>query len=259
MKIDIDTLKDISRSAGKAIMEIYQKQDFNIRKKEDNTLVTDADILANDIIVSGLEQAYPQVMIIAEESNNPAYELRKDAEFLWCVDPLDGTKGFVRQSGEFCVNIALLHKNIPMFGIIYAPFLQTWYYGGKNYGAFKQIYVNEPKKINVNNDYFGGLTIATSRNSTLDENDKVLASLDIAEIVKMGSAVKFGLIAEGKADLYYRKKGTMEWDTAAGQAIVEAAGGLVTDISGNPLKYNKEDFANPTFLCMASPHVLKHS
>jgi 3'(2'), 5'-bisphosphate nucleotidase len=252
-----DVIKQIALKAGKEILKIYNEKSYIIQHKDDDSPVTTADNAANEIIVNELNRLFPDVTVISEEQINKPYKERKNQELLFCVDPLDGTSNFVKRNGEFCVNIALIKDSYPVYGVIYIPMMRTFYYGGKNYGSYKQIYINEPDRINVNNEHYGGITLAVSRTHFNPKDEVILETLDIADKIVIGSAIKYGLIAEGTADLYYRNGPTMEWDSAAGQAIVEGAGGRVTDLTGTDLIYNKENLENPPFFCLSSHEIFK--
>jgi 3'(2'), 5'-bisphosphate nucleotidase len=242
MNIDIKIIAEIAVLAGKKILEVYDSADFGIEAKKDNSPVTIADKLANDIIIAKLQETYPQIPIISEESENANYETRKNFEYFWLVDPLDGTKEFISKNGDFTVNIALIYKGSPILGVIYVPVHDTTYMGTAILGTYVTRN-NETKKITVRNKNKGLIAVG-SRSHSSEADQKVLAQYDIADFMSRGSSLKFCMVAEGLADIYYRGGPTMEWDTAAGHAIVLAAGGMVEGLS-----YNKENLLNSSFLC----------
>lgn len=242
MNIDIKIIAEIAVLAGKKILEVYDSADFGVEAKKDNSPVTIADKLANDIIIAKLQETYPQIPIISEESENANYETRKNFEYFWLVDPLDGTKEFISKNGDFTVNIALIYKGSPILGVIYVPVHDTTYMGTAMLGAYVTR-DNLTSKIMVRNAQ-NALIAVGSRSHSSEADQKVLAQYDIADFMSRGSSLKFCMVAEGLADIYYRGGPTMEWDTAAGHAIVLAAGGVVEGLS-----YNKENLLNSSFLC----------
>tara|TARA_B100000809_G_scaffold266666_1_gene330598 strand:- start:5781 stop:6572 length:792 start_codon:yes stop_codon:yes gene_type:complete len=249
-----------SIDAGKAIMEVYAEK-INVEIKEDKSPLTQADKNANDVINNYLIDT--RIPIISEENKQLDYSQRKDWEYCWIVDPLDGTKEFIKRNGEFTVNIALIKSGNPLLGVIYVPVSKTLYYtledASKSYKidlenedvSLDFIFKNSIEiKPSENNN--GLIRIVGSR-SHLNEATKVFISKiennKKTEIVSKGSSLKFCLVAEGTADVYPRFAPTMEWDTAAGQAICQAVGVHVIDNNTNlPLKYNKENLLNPNFL-----------
>jgi 3'(2'), 5'-bisphosphate nucleotidase len=249
--ISLDSLNTIAVEAGNKILEIYNSyQDFAsiTELKNDQSPLTLADKASHDIINQRLLSLYPDIPVLSEEGKHTSYEIRKDWNLFWLVDPLDGTKEFIKRNGEFTVNIALIHQNLPVIGVIYAPVWNLLYYGITTQGAFRQVpgqpavqlQVNHKKKL---------LTAVGSRSHSDPAEEEVLKKFDISGTTSIGSSLKFCLLAEGKADIYYRHGPTMEWDTAAGQAIIAAAGGKVTDASGKIFTYNKKSLTNSSFLC----------
>jgi len=252
-KIDIHQINSIAQKAGDEIMKIYQ-QDFDVDYKIDNSPLTKADLKSNEIITESLKDLYPEIFILSEENKEVPYNIRKNWEYFWLIDPLDGTKEFVKKNGEFTVNIALIHKDTPVLGVIYAPVVEIFYYTQKNRGAFKQEKNRKPQRLPIynhtNNDT---LKIIVSKSHYNQETKEFVDNLknqyDKIEFINIGSSLKFCLIAEGKADIYPRLAPTMEWDTAAGQAVVEQAGGEIVEfITQTPLKYNKQNLLNPWFV-----------
>lgn len=242
MNIDIQTLVDIAQKAGQKILEVYNSGDFGVEVKSDQSPLTVADKLANTIIVDALLQHYPTIPIVSEEGENVDFETRKDFEYFWLVDPLDGTKEFIHKNGDFTVNIALIHNNIPILGVIYVPVYDTTYHGMVMLGAYK-IENGTQSRITVSHKDKDLIAVGSKSHAT-EEDQKVLSRYDIKSFTSRGSSLKFCMIAEGKADLYYRGGPTMEWDTAAGHAILLAAQGKVEGLS-----YNKKNLLNGSFLC----------
>jgi len=248
MRLDIQAILDITKDAGKEILKIYQKSDFSgvVSFKGDNSPLTLADEAAHKVIVKQLSELYPDIPIISEEGSDISYEIRRDYETFWLVDPLDGTKEFINRNGEFTVNIALIEGKRPVAGFIYAPVLDTFYYGCEG-EAFKMKSGNK-SAIMVNNSKTGRIAVR-SKSHASDEEEEVLSKYNVVDSISVGSSLKFCMVAEGKADIYYRHGPTMEWDTAAGQAILEAAGGKVLKETGpNPFTYNKKELLNTGFL-----------
>jgi 3'(2'), 5'-bisphosphate nucleotidase len=248
-KIDMQFLLQTARQAGEAIMEVYQQKELfdRVDYKADDSPLTLADQRAHEIIKEKLEKAYPEIPLISEEGKDIPYKERKEWLAFWLVDPLDGTKEFIKRNGEFTVNIALIYDKAPVLGVIYIPEAGLFYYGSKAMGAFKQNRDSEAEAIRVSGKS-DDITAVRSRSHTSEEEMEVLHSLHAKHFVATGSSIKFCLVADGTADLYYRHGPTMEWDTAAGQAILEAAGGQV--LSGaQPMRYNKENMLNTPFIC----------
>ncbi|OGQ07580.1 MAG: 3'(2'),5'-bisphosphate nucleotidase [Deltaproteobacteria bacterium RBG_19FT_COMBO_58_16] len=251
-----ELLKEITalaHEAGKAILDVYSGEDFGTTYKEEGSPLTLADKAANDIIVSTLKKLTPDIPVLSEESKAAPYGERRSWGRLWIVDPLDGTKEFIKRNGEFTVNIALVEGGVPVLGVVYAPALKVTYYGVKGLGAFR-------RKDGILNRIFvssystgGPLRVVASRSHRGAELDKFLEKVGDYEILSMGSSLKFCLVAEGSAHIYPRLGPTMEWDTAAAQCVVEAAGGQVTSLDGEPLRYNREELLNPFFMVTGNP------
>jgi 3'(2'), 5'-bisphosphate nucleotidase len=248
MQLNTDILLDISRDAGVAILKIYN--DLNLADqvdyKSDNSPLTLADQASHDVIMKGLRAHYPQIPILSEEGGNIPYEERKHMTYYWCVDPLDGTKEFINRNGEFTVNIALIHDRKPVAGFIYAPVLDTFYYSCN--GEAWKITGGDKQPLKVNNST-GNRIAVRSKSHPSPEEEVVLDQYDVVNSISVGSSLKFCMVAEGKADVYYRFGPTMEWDTAAGQAVLEGAGGTVYRKTGpDRFTYNKENLLNGSFL-----------
>ncbi|PPL03806.1 3'(2'),5'-bisphosphate nucleotidase CysQ [Parapedobacter indicus] len=245
---DILAVADIARKAGKAILEIYHTDtaQWGIQQKDDHSPLTLADTASHRIISDGLTHLYPEVPILSEEGKDIPYEARKNMSRYWCVDPLDGTKEFISRNGEFTVNIALIVENEPVFGVIYVPVTGVLYYGMKGQGSFK-IAEGRIERIqaSASND---PVAVGSKSHKTVEE-EAFLSSLNIRNVVSIGSSLKFCLVAEGKAQVYYRHGPTMEWDTAAGHAIAVASGAPVTNADGSAFVYNKPRLVNGSFVC----------
>lgn len=257
-------LAAIAEAAGQSILEV-RRDGFEVAYKDDHSPLTHADMLAHETILRGLAKAYPGVPVLSEEGADLSYETRERWERLFIVDPLDGTKEFVKELGEFCVCIALAVNGFPAMGAVHVPLWGKTYVGGLGLGAYcrasahsigneeggqwRPIAVRQPDPAN--------LVVLASRSHPSPELDAFLAGKAVRERIIAGSALKFCLIAEGKADLYPRFNLTREWDTAAGQAVVEGAGGSVVRLlAGKPgprLPVNKPDLLNGPFLASARP------
>ncbi len=256
MSMDLDPLLEIAKNAclaaGDEIIKIYESGDFSIEAKADNSPLTLADKAAHSTIVSVLKSS--GIPILSEEGRDVSYEERSKWEYFWMVDPLDGTKEFIKKNGEFTVNIALIHWNSPVLGVVYPPILKELYWAIGGSGAFVQKAENvlELKTTKVGLEQ-QGLKIVASRSHMSPETKEYLERFENPEIVSRGSSLKFLLVASGEADLYPRFGPTMEWDTAAAHVIVEEAGGSVTLKDHlTPLSYNKKDLLNPYFIVLPS-------
>ncbi len=245
--IKLEKIVDTAKEAGDAIMEIYKK-DFKIEYKDDKSPLTEADTKANDIICKRLQELYPQIPIISEENKEVAYEVRKNWEYYWCIDPIDGTKEFIKKNDEFTVNIALIHRDTPVIGVVYAPAINEIYKAKKGNGAFKN---NQKLPLHINNQPEEKLSVVASKSHLSEETQTFIDNLETQEIeqVSKGSSLKLCMVAEGIADIYPRLAPTMEWDTAAADAIVREAGKMTYQYeSGEPVVYNKENLLNPWFI-----------
>jgi 3'(2'), 5'-bisphosphate nucleotidase len=235
----------IAEQAGKEILEVYKK-DFAVESKADQSPVTEADINSERVILAGLRQLTPGTPVVAEESvaSGRIPDVSK-GEF-WLVDPLDGTKEFIKKNGEFTVNIALVRHGVPVLGVVYSPALLDFYWAESG-SAWKKHGKDTPERIRARKPA-GGLLAVGSRSHRTGDLEDYLSQLNIASEISMGSSLKFCLVASGAADLYPRFGTTMEWDTAAGHAVVLASGGRVILFDGSPLFYGKPGFKNPNFL-----------
>lgn len=234
----------IARDAGRLIMT-YFSGIFDTNRKADDSPVTDADIATNILIVKALNAITPGIPVIAEEDKSPG---REDHAVFWLVDPLDGTRSFVRGEAEFTVNIGLIRNRKPVFGVIYGPPEDELYYGGEGMGAFRLQGDGKPKAIEARTASSEGLVIMRSRSAPSKKAAAYLETLNIKEMIPCSSAIKFCRLAEGAADIYPRFGRTMEWDSAAGHAILNAAGGRIETVDGKPLTYGKPGFENPPFI-----------
>lgn len=241
----------IAIDAGKAIMEIYQQPAGNVVLKSDHSPLTEADLASHRIIVDGLSRIQPEWPVLSEESTQIPLEQRLNWQRFWLVDPLDGTKEFLKHNGEFTVNIALIDDGSPVLGVVYAPALDICYVGAKGLGAYVQRGQAEKQRIEVQRRRENeNLRVVASRSHSDTRTESLLNQLGNYECISMGSSLKLCLVAEGAAHLYPRLGPTMEWDTAAAHAVVNEAGGIVCDFSGRELRYNKADLHNPEFFVL---------
>jgi len=251
--MNIQDVINIARSAGEKIMEVYAREDFGTRLKSDDSPLTEADLAAHHVIVDGLQVLDADIPVLSEESSDITWQERQQWERYWLVDPLDGTKEFIKRNGEFTVNIALIDNNEAVLGVVYAPVLDVTYYGDEN-GAFKVTEAGETCEIQVVAHQPGETwKVVGSRSHAGDSLVAFLEALGEHEMVSMGSSLKLCLVAEGAAHIYPRLGPTSEWDTAAAHAVVNAAGGeVVVAETGEALQYNtKESLLNPFFIVQA--------
>jgi len=249
---DLSTLLEavtrLAHAAGEKILAVYDS-DFAIEQKEDQSPLTEADLASHHAIVAGLNELTPGVPILSEESASLPYAQRSLWQRYWLVDPLDGTREFIKRNGEFTVNIALIEGGVPALGVVYVPVTGVSYLACRGLGAFKQELGQEPRPIRVRALADGPVMVVGSRSHRGDSLNRFLENLGEHEMVGMGSSLKLCLVAEGAADIYPRLGPTSEWDTAAAQCVVEQAGGYVTDTDMQPLRYNtKDSLLNPYFL-----------
>ena len=253
-RADPQIIIDIARKAGAAILEIYGRE-FSVEEKEDKSPLTEADQKANDIIVAGLQGAYPEIPIISEEIKNQPYDERKGWGSFWLVDPLDGTKEFIKKNGEFTVNIALVEDGVPTLGVVYQPAKDRLYYAAKGQGAFKTGSDGTTQPIQGGKHYaqLDKVRIVASRSHMSPETEEFVESLKAqgkeVDLLSSGSSLKLCLVAEGEADVYPRFAPTMEWDTGAAHAIaLETGRKVLNPETREPLQYNKENLLNPWFI-----------
>ncbi len=253
--IEIEFLVSLAQKAGDAIMEVYAR-DFSVETKDDKSPLTEADKKSNEVILKSLKEKYPAIPFISEENKLTPYSERKEWKTFWLIDPLDGTKEFIKKNGEFTVNIALIENGVPVVGVVYVPAQGKTYYGVKGEGSFKLENRGSKPDTILNKEHYSTKhkVIVVGSRSHLDENtmafvEQLKADGKEVEFNSSGSSIKFCLVAEGKADVYPRFAPTMEWDTGAAQAVVLYAGKNVLDRNtGQPLQYNKENLLNPYFI-----------
>lgn len=248
----IAAVMDIARRAGDEILSIYQK-DFSVEYKDDKSPLTEADKLSNEVIIDGLKKITPAIPIISEETKLTDYSIRKHWTQCWLVDPIDGTKEFIKKNGEFTINIALIENGEPVLSVLFIPAQDKMYHAKKREGAYR-IESGNSQKLQIRELAQDGiLKIVGSRSHQTPELlqyvEQQKQKYPEVEFVAAGSSIKFCLVAEGKADVYPRLGPTMEWDTAAGQLIATEAGAqvLVWD-TGAPIIYNRENLLNPNFI-----------
>ena len=248
MNIDIEHVIAIARAAGDAILEVYHR-DFDVYEKEDKSPLTEADLAAHRRIVDGLAGIHPALPVLSEESSDIPFATRSSWLRYWLVDPLDGTREFIKRNDEFTVNIALIESYHPTVGVVHVPVSGTTYFGRVGEGAWRRDSDGTTQRIRAAVQRRHPLLVAGSRSHAGDSLAEFLRRVGPHEFLSMGSSLKLCLVAEGRADIYPRLGPTSEWDTAAAHAIVNAAGGYVTDLDLKPLEYNRKDsLLNPHFL-----------
>lgn len=253
---DLESLREpvlaLVREAGRAILGVYQR-DFEVTRKDDRSPLTEADLAAHRILASGLARLEPASPVLSEESAASDIDARRQWRRLWLVDPLDGTREFIKRNGEFTVNVALVEDGVPVLGVVHAPALgetASAVRGGalrvERGGAMVAPVAADPARPRV----------AASRSHGCSRSDEALARLGDHQLLAVGSALKFIRVASGEADVYLRLGPTSEWDTAAGQCLVEAAGGSLVSLAGEPFRYNaRESLLNGDFIAAADPAV----
>ena len=249
--VHLEAVREIAHEAGRRILDVYERG-FTVEHKEDRSPLTEADRAAHEIITSQLQALTPDIPVLSEESAAVDYATRAGWKRFWLVDPLDGTKEFINRNGEFTVNIALIEGNRPVLGVVYVPVPALTYYACAGQGAHKQKGECAIQPVRVRRFDGGKPMVVASRSHAGPETEAFLRNIGEHDVVSMGSALKLCLVAEGVADVYPRLGPTMEWDTAAAQCVVEAAGGRVTDLNRQPLVYNKPSLLNPWFLVSAA-------
>lgn len=249
----LEALLPVAREAGRAIMRIYATP-FVVHDKNDDSPVTEADHAAEAIILASLARLTPDIVVVAEEQVAAGHTPRVGNEF-WLVDPLDGTREFIKKNGEFTVNIGLIRDGVPQLGIVFAPAIDRLFAGcADDNGALAfEERGGQRDSIACRAPPREGLVVACSRSHGSEHDlDRFLKPYRVSARLRMGSSVKFGLVAAGEADLYPRLSPTMEWDTAAGHAVVRAAGGALRDLDGAELRYAKPGFRNGNFVAWGS-------
>jgi 3'(2'), 5'-bisphosphate nucleotidase len=244
----LPAVMDIADAAGREIMRIYEAG-FSVTLKDDRSPRTEADLAAQRVIGAGLKLLTPQWPMLGEESDPEVFAQRRAWPTLWLVDPLDGTREFVKRNGEFSVNIALVEDGEPVLGVVSGPARSVLYAASRGGGAFRRGADGICRRIQMQLPAAEPLRVLGSRSFGDAKLDRKLEALGAQRRISLGSALKFGLLAEGGGDLYVRRGPTSEWDTAAGQALVLEAGGCVVDLAGKPLRYNvRDDVINPSFI-----------
>jgi 3'(2'), 5'-bisphosphate nucleotidase len=252
MTPDYEAVLALARAAGDAILSVYAR-DFSVGHKDDRSPLTDADMAAHHLIVDGLQALDPAVPVLSEESAAVPWAVRRSWSRYWLVDPLDGTREFVKRNGEFTVNIALIDDGVAVFGVVHAPVLGEMHVGLRGEGAWLcdgsgrvPVAARQPATT--------PLRVAASRSHMDPRTAAAIAHMGEVETIGMGSSLKFCRLADARLDVYPRFGPTSEWDTAAGQAVLEAAGGAVLTLDGRPLRYNsKESLLNPEFIALGDP------
>lgn len=247
-EISLPAIVSLAKQAGEAIMSVYRSGDAGATSKADESPLTLADLASHRVIVDGLSRLTPDIPILSEEAAEIPYAERSGWTRFWLVDPLDGTKEFIKRNGEFTVNIALIEDGAPVLGVVYAPVLDVCYYAARDDGAYMQRGDAAAQAISVERIASGeSIKVVASRSHSDARTAALLERLGEHDCVSMGSSLKLCLVAAGEAHFYPRLGPTMEWDTAAAHAVVMAAGGTVCDSTGAELRYNKPDLHNPEF------------
>ena len=246
-------IRDISIKAGNGILDIYNSG-YTVEHKDDKSPLTEADMISHNIICKHLSDLAPDIPVLSEESSGISCEKRLAWDRYWLVDPLDGTREFIKRNGEFTVNIALVENHKPVLGVVHVPAKGTTYFACSGSGAFKQADNRTPASISTRKTNPSKIAIAGSRSHGNARQEEFIKKLGEAEVFAIGSSMKFCMVAEGRVDIYPRFGPTSEWDTAAAQCIVEEAGGIVVDEEFNHLQYNTGDsLINPNFLVIGDP------
>jgi 3'(2'), 5'-bisphosphate nucleotidase len=244
----------LASDAAAAILGIYDSE-FAVQHKDDDSPLTAADLAAHRCIVEGLARITPEIPVLSEESARLDVAQRRSWTRLWMVDPLDGTREFVKRNGEFTVNIALIDEHLPVFGVVQTPALDELHWAAIGLGAFRRD-GEEDVSLATRRPALTPLRVAASRSHLDERTAALLQKLGDIESIGLGSSLKFCRIAEARLDFYPRFGPTSEWDTAAAQVLVEAAGGVVLDLEGRPLRYNtKDSLLNPFFLVLGDPEL----
>lgn len=254
-------LLPIARAAGQQIWSIYEqacshpegRQSALVQHKNDQSPLTEADLVAHEMIATGLSRHWPDITLISEESYKPE-QMANLGQCFWLVDPLDGTKEFLSGTGEFTVNIALIQNTKAVLGVVYQPNTDELFYGGQGLGAHRQVGSEDRQAIAVNANAQAPWRVLASRSHMGPQTQSLIQRIGSVELMQAGSSLKFCRIAMGLADFYPRLGFTSQWDTAAAQAVLEGAGGYVMDRYGQALTYGQADIINPYFLASALPY-----
>ena len=253
LKAFIEPVIELCQRAGDAILAVYDTE-FDVEQKDDQSPLTKADLASHNVLTEGLTALDPDRPLISEESGLPSFDERSAWGSYWLIDPLDGTKEFVKRNGEFTVNVALIHEHRPILGVVYVPVTGTTYVGCDGWGAQRRESDGAATELSVSVESQSPVRVVGSRSHRGDSLNAYLEQIGDFELLPIGSSLKFCKVAEGSADIYPRLGPTSEWDTAAAQAVVEQAGGQVLRLDGQPLDYNrKDDILNPYFL-VVGPH-----
>ena len=240
---------EIAQKASESIMDVYLSETVAIRVKKDGSPVTEADINSHKIIIQELKKLPSRFPILSEEGHQITYKERKEWEIFWLVDPLDGTKDFIKKNGEFTVNIALVEDQTPVFGVVYAPAVELLFWGSLKDGAWKKEANNKVQAVSVAAKLDNTVKIAASRSHPSDKMNTFLEQFKKYKIYSMGSSLKICRVSDGSVHLYPRLGPTMEWDTAAAHAVLKSAGGeMIKYGTGSFLRYNKQELLNPEFI-----------
>jgi 3'(2'), 5'-bisphosphate nucleotidase len=243
---------EIAKRAGEAIMAVYE-QDIQVQHKADNSPLTQADMAAHHIIEDGLNKLTPELPVLSEESASIPFATRSQWSRYWLVDPLDGTREFIKRNGEFTVNIALVENHQSVLGVVFAPALDLLFYGAKGEGAYRQLADRAPELMHARDFDVTQVAVVGSRSHAGDELMQFLDRMGPHMLISMGSSLKVCLVAEGRADVYPRLGLTSEWDTAAAQIVLEEAGGRLVGMDDAPFRYNlKDSLLNPHFFAVGS-------
>ena len=258
MKKLLHHILSLSERAGKEILQVYNNE-FDVAYKGDGSPLTEADRRSHRCIVNVLQSLTPDIPVLSEESETIVFDRRREWKKFWLIDPLDGTKEFVKRNGEFTVNIALVDNGRPVLGVVHTPIKQFSHFAAQGVGAFKCIHGDREQVISIRTTRKNRVTMVASRSHSGAAVEVYRENLENqfgnVDIVSMGSSLKICLVAEGTADIYPRLGPTSEWDTAAAHCILEAAGGSMINVQGQKLLYNKENILNPWFLACGDPGV----
>ncbi len=251
----LDPVIRFATEAARDILAVYAREDFGARVKVDQSPLTEADLAAHRLLAAGLSRLTPDWPVLSEEGGLPDFSERSGWTHYWLIDPLDGTKEFLKRNGEFTVNVALIVDHRPVLGVVQVPATGVCYAASPARGAFKIESGGTTIPLAVRSCPAGErVTVVASRSHQSPEVAAYLERLGPCDLASMGSSLKICLVAEGKADVYPRLGPTSEWDTAAAQAVLEAAGGRLTDLTGHPMRYNaKAEILNPSFLAFGDP------
>ncbi|NKB77865.1 MAG: 3'(2'),5'-bisphosphate nucleotidase CysQ [Gammaproteobacteria bacterium] len=254
----LSEILDIAIDAGKEILDVYENE-FDVEIKGDGSPLTMADQHAHNLIEHRLGKLETVIPVLSEESSGKVFEKRRNWQRFWLVDPLDGTKEFVKRNGEFTVNIALIENGMPILGVVHTPVRAISHYAALGLGAFRCEANGEVNPIHVRKSTREVMTMVASRSHAGADVEKYQKNLEKdageVQVTNMGSSLKICLVAEGKADIYPRLGPTSEWDTAAAHCVLMVAGGKMVDITGKPLEYNKQNILNPWFLACGDPEI----